>query len=115
MSYIWNQVKDELDFNYEFGKYILTGSSTPADKTEVHHSGAGRITPVKMRPMSLWESQESKGLVSLYNLFEGGDNFTWDLNQDFTLDNVAHMLCRGGWPVSVLAPKEIETYLVLLH
>lgn len=104
---IWNQVKDELDFNYEFGKYILTGSSTPADKTEVHHSGAGRITPVKMRPMSLWESQESKGLVSLYNLFEGGDNFTWDLNQDFTLDNVAHMLCRGGWPVSVLAPKEI--------
>ena len=41
---IWNQVKDELDFNYEFGKYILTGSSTPADKTEVHHSGAGRIT-----------------------------------------------------------------------
>lgn len=54
---IWNQVKDELDFNYEFGKYILTGSSTPADKTEVHHSGAGRITPVKMRPMSLWESK----------------------------------------------------------
>ena len=47
---IWNQVKDDLDFHYEFGKYILTGSSTPADKTEVHHSGVGRITPVKMRP-----------------------------------------------------------------
>ena len=43
---IWNQVKDDLDFNYEFGKYILTGSSTPADKTEVHHSGAGRIAPL---------------------------------------------------------------------
>lgn len=53
---VWNQVKDDLDFEYQFGKYILTGSSTPADKTEVHHSGAGRITPVKMRPMSLWES-----------------------------------------------------------
>lgn len=42
---IWNQVKDDLDIKYEFGKYILTGSSTPADKTGVHHSGAGRIAP----------------------------------------------------------------------
>ena len=41
---IWNQVRDDLDMDYQFGKYILTGSSTPADKTEVHHSGAGRIT-----------------------------------------------------------------------
>ncbi len=103
---IWNQIKDDLDFNYEFGKYILTGSSTPADKTEVHHSGAGRITPVKMRPMSLWESKESKGTVSLENLFNGGENFPWDANQDFTLDDVAHLLCRGGWPISVLAPKD---------
>lgn len=104
---IWNQVKDDLDFNYEFGKYILTGSSTPADKTEVHHSGAGRITPVKMRPMSLWESKESKGTVSLQNLFDGGEDFPWDLNQDFTLEDMAHLLCRGGWPISVLAPKDI--------
>lgn len=63
---IWNQIKDELDYNYEFGKYILTGSSTPADKTEVHHSGAGRITPLNMRPMTLWESKESKGTNSLF-------------------------------------------------
>lgn len=104
---IWNQVKDDLDFNYEFGKYILTGSSTPADKTEVHHSGAGRITPVRMRPMSLWESKESKGTVSLSDLFDGGSNFPWDLNPDFTLKDVSHLLCRGGWPISVLAPKEI--------
>ncbi len=104
---IWNQVKDDLDFNYEFGKYILTGSSTPADKTEVHHSGAGRIAPVMMRPMSLWESQDSKGGVSLGDLFNGGEEFTWDTNQDFTLDDVAFLLCRGGWPISVLAPKDI--------
>lgn len=104
---IWNQVKDDLDFNYEFGKYILTGSSTPADKSEVHHSGAGRITPVKMRPMSLWESNESKGTVSLQALFDGGNNYPWEMNQDFTLDDVAHLLCRGGWPISVLAPKNI--------
>ena len=105
---IWNQVKDELDFNYEFGKYILTGSSTPADKTEVHHSGAGRITPVKMRPMSLWESKESKGTVSLMDLFSGGNEFPWDLNSDFTLNDVAYLICRGGWPISVLAPEEIS-------
>ena len=104
---IWNQVKDDLDFNYEFGKYILTGSSTPADKTEVHHSGAGRIAPLNMRPMTLWESKESKGTVSLNDLFEGGENFTWDMNQDFTLEDVAFLLCRGGWPIAVLAPRDI--------
>ena len=104
---IWNQVKDDLDFHYEFGKYILTGSSTPADKTEVHHSGAGRIAPVRMRPMSLWESKESKGTVSLAELFKGGKPIPWDLNQDFSLSDVAHLICRGGWPISVLAPKEI--------
>jgi hypothetical protein len=104
---IWNQVKDDLDFNYEFGKYLLTGSSTPADKTEVHHSGAGRIARVKMRPMTLWESKESKGSVSLRDLFEGGKEFPWDTNADFTLEEVAHLLCRGGWPISVVAPREI--------
>ena len=104
---IWNQVKDELDFNYEFGKYILTGSSTPADKTEVHHSGAGRITPLKMRPMTLWESKESKGTVSLKDLFDGGENFPWDMNTEFTLEDVAFLLCRGGWPIAVLAPRDI--------
>ena len=104
---IWNQVKDDLDFHYEFGKYILTGSSTPADKTEVHHSGAGRITPVRMRPMSLWESKDSKGTVSLAELFKGGKPIPWDLNSDFSLSDIAHLICRGGWPISVLAPKEI--------
>jgi len=104
---IWNQVKDDLDFEYQFGKYILTGSSTPADKTEIHHTGAGRIAPLTMRPMTLWESKESKGTVSLKDLFEGGNNFPWDMNSDFTLDDVAFLLCRGGWPISVLAPRDI--------
>ncbi len=104
---IWNQIKDDLDFKYEFGKYILTGSSTPADKTEVHHSGAGRITPVRMRPMSLWESKESKGTVSLGDLFSGKGEEPWDMNEDFTLGEVARLICRGGWPVSVLAKKDI--------
>ena len=104
---IWNQVKDDLDFKYEFGKYILTGSSTPADKTEVHHSGAGRIAPLNMRPMTLWESRESKGTVSLADLFGGGENFPWDMNTEFTLEDVAFLLCRGGWPIAVQAPRDI--------
>lgn len=104
---IWNYIKDELDDDYQFGKYILTGSSTPADKTEVHHSGAGRITPIVMRPMSLWESKESKGTVSLLELFNSKEFSSWDLNTDIDLQSLAHQLCRGGWPISVLAPKEV--------
>ncbi len=104
---IWNQIKDDLDSDYQFGKYILTESSTPAYKTTVHHSGAGRIAPVKMRPMSLWESKESKGTVSLMDLFEKKDNYPWDLNEDINLNDIAFLICRGGWPISVRAPKEI--------
>ena len=82
---IWNCVKDELDNDYQFGKFILTGSSTPADKKTIRHSGAGRITPVKMRPMSLYESEESNGLVSLSELFEVPDQNVFYENKDFTL------------------------------
>ncbi len=104
---IWNQVKDNLDFDYQFGKFILTGSSTPADKTEIYHSGAGRITPVKMKTMSLFESKESKGSVSLSNLFNGVETFPYDFNEDFSLDGIAFLICRGGWPISVIADQEI--------
>ncbi len=104
---IWNQVKNDLDEEYVFGKYILTGSSTPAEKTQIHHSGAGRITPIKMRPMSLFESRDSKGSVSLSDLFNGDGLEVFDENKEFTLSDVAFLLCRGGWPVSVVSPKDI--------
>jgi len=104
---IWNQVKNDLDEEYVFGKYILTGSSTPADKTQVHHSGAGRITPIRMRPMSLFESKDSQGKVSLSELFSGGAPEIFEENKDFTLLEVAYLLCRGGWPISVISPKDI--------
>ncbi len=104
---VWNYIKDDLDFDYQFGKYILIGSSTPIDKMEVHHSGAGRITSIMMRPMSLWESLESKGIVSLSDLFEQKDNFLMDSNEDFLLDDVAFLICRGGWPLSVQVPRDI--------
>ena len=104
---IWNCVKDNLDEEYQFGKFILTGSSTPAEKTDIHHSGAGRITPVKMRPMSLWESGDSNGKVSLMDLFNGGKEFVTDYNDKFNINDVAFLICRGGWPISVLAEKNI--------
>ena len=104
---IWNQIKDALDVDYKFGRFILTGSSTPADKTEIYHSGAGRITTAFMRSMSLWESKESSGAIQLSDLFDGGRNFKWITNQNQDLEMIAFYLCRGGWPISVLAPKEI--------
>lgn len=104
---IWNCVKDNLDEEYQFGKFILTGSSTPAEKTDIHHSGAGRITPIKMRPMSLWESGDSNGKVSLMDLFDGGKEFVTDYNDSFNINDVAFLICRGGWPISVLAEKNI--------
>ncbi|MBQ0071770.1 MAG: ATP-binding protein [Spirochaetales bacterium] len=104
---VWNQVKDDLDNDYEFGKYILTGSSTPADKTNIHHSGAGRITLVKMRPMSLYESKDSNGKVSIADLFDGKEMTWFDENNDFSLSDVAFLICRGGWPISVRADKDI--------
>ena len=104
---LWNYIKEDLDNNYSFGKYILTGSATPADKTDIHHSGAGRITPVKMRPMSLFESKESSGKVSVADLFAGGKKFRTAYNSSCSLDDVAFLICRGGWPISVLAGKEI--------
>lgn len=103
---IWNQVKADLDEDYVFGKYILTGSSTPVDKTDIRHSGAGRIAPVKMRPMTLLESGESDGSVSLSKLFDGLGYKTVADNK-FSIDDLAFLICRGGWPVSVLASRDV--------
>lgn len=105
---IWNCVKEDLDNEYAFGKYILTGSSTPVDKTELHHSGAGRIATVSMRPMTLFESGESKGMVSLIDLFNGNDLEKFDENDEFKLEDVAFLLCRGGWPISVISDREVS-------
>ncbi|MBE7083780.1 MAG: ATP-binding protein [Clostridiales bacterium] len=104
---IWNQVKDALDFEYAFGQFILTGSSTPADKTQIHHSGAGRIVPLKMRPMSLYESEESKGIVSISELFNNSSLEFFDINNDFQLADAAYLLCRGGWPISVQDDRDL--------
>ena len=104
---IWNYVKENLDENYQFGSFILTGSSTPAEKTKIHHSGAGRITPIKMRTMSLFESKESRGIVSIKQLFNNESNISYDANDDSKLQDIAFLCCRGGWPISVIANKDV--------
>jgi len=105
---IWNEVKAWIDEKPEFGQFILTGSSTPADKTEIYHSGAGRISTVTMKPMSLTESRESSCSVSLKTLFENGEAEIFDENKDASLERTAFLLCRGGWPLSVRAGDDIS-------
>lgn len=104
---IWNQIKNNLDADYEFGKFILTGSATPVSEEDIFHSGAGRITPVAMRTMSLYESKESLGTISLKSLFDGKE-FNTQQNENFTLDDIIFLMRRGGWPISVLADDSIS-------
>lgn len=103
---IWNQIKDDLDFDYQFGKYILTGSSTPIDNKNIYHSGAGRITSVNMKTMSLYESNDSNGLVSLSSLFENPEQDVFDTNGT-NLEDAAYFICRGGWPISIQDNREL--------
>lgn len=104
---IWNEVKSWIDEKPDFGQFILTGSSTPADKTNLYHSGAGRISTITMKPMSLTESKESSCTVSLKELFENSDAEIFDENKESSLERTAFLLCRGGWPLSVRAGDEI--------
>ena len=83
---IWNEVKAWIDENPDFGQFILTGSSTPADKTDIYHSGAGRITTIAMKPMSLTESKESSCTVSLKELFESNRSITTPKNPSIVAD-----------------------------
>ncbi len=104
---IWNEAKAWIDENPRFGQFILTGSSTPADKTRLHHSGAGRIVSIMMRPMSLFESLDSKGTVSLGELFTNPDMPIYDLNENHQLADTAFLLCRGGWPLSLQTDRQV--------
>lgn len=99
---LWNCARSKIDHSEnKFGQFIFTGSSTPANKDEIYHSGSGRIVTVKMRPMSLYESNESNGKVSLNELFnEQKDLFV--INENYSLLDTAFYICRGGWPLSLV-------------
>ena len=98
--FLWDSIRHRVDHADGLGCFILTGSSVPADTSEIFHSGAGRFAWMRMRPMSLWESGESSGSVSLEKLFAGGD-FQVSRSNGMTLADVAFAVCRGGWPQSI--------------
>ena len=104
---LWNGVRLHIDQHGGFGHFILTGSATPRpDKQDapVRHTGTGRIARLRMRPMTLWESKDSNGTVSLKSIFDGQDDINGSC--DLTLDKLAFLICRGGWPVAVTAKNE---------
>ena len=103
---IWNKVRKLVDEKDLPGLYILTGSSTPADKTKIYHSGAGRITTLKMKSLTLTETLESKNIVSLKKSFDGIDKNIFFDNNDYSIEKTAFYICRGGWPKSVISDTE---------
>lgn len=97
---LWDSIRFEADHAKELGLFILTGSCVPADMNTVIHSGTGRFGWLRMRPMSLWESGESTGEISLKELFEKKEEQIEGMSR-LDLERIAFVACRGGWPLSV--------------
>jgi len=95
---LWNAVRFEVDQRRRMGQFILTGSAVPTDD-EHRHPGTGRIAKLRMRPMTLWESGESNGSVSLAELFASAPDIA--TQADLTIEQLAFAICRGGWPASI--------------
>ena len=111
----WDAVRNEVDRRTEDGQFMLTGSAVPPkpkkdengniiEEENIHHTGTGRISRLRLRTMSLWESEDSTGDVSLEELFINPD--TVDGVSDIDLDRLAYLTCRGGWPKAVLKKSE---------
>ena len=111
----WDAVRNEVDKRNEDGQFMLTGSAVPPkpkkdengniiEEENIHHTGTGRISRLRLRTMSLWESEDSTGDVSLEELFINPD--TVDGVGDIDLDRLAYLTCRGGWPKAVLKKSE---------
>lgn len=103
--HLWDAVRFQVDHRDDDGQFILTGSAVPPKTDEINHSGTGRISWLTMRPMSLWESGDSSGTVSLRELFRKPDNLLAE-NQ-LSLADIAYLTCRGGWPRATMQKKEI--------
>ena len=101
---LWDAVRFEVDHRKNEGQFILIGSSVPADQNLISHTGTGRFSFLMMRPMTLFESLESNGSVSLKDLFASKEiNGTNKLS----LEDIAYLCCRGGWPRSIFMDKDI--------
>lgn len=93
---LWDTMRFEVDHRHQVGQFILTGSAVPSDEESMKHSGTGRFSWLTMRPMSLYESGESNGKVSLSHLFESRENIV--ATNNLRIDDIAFLICRGGWP-----------------
>lgn len=93
---LWDTARYVIDQRGVSGQFIFTGSAVPADKSKISHTGTGRFAWLNMRTMSLWESGESNGKVSLVDLFAG--QMKSSVAPDISLEEMAYVLCRGGWP-----------------
>ena len=107
---LWDAVRFEVDRSGDLGKFILTGSAVPKDNS-VMHTGTGRISRMTMRPMTLFESGDSSGNVSLSSLFDGSADLAE--TSDLSIENIASLIVRGGWPASVGKPEEVAQRLAL--
>lgn len=98
---LWDAIRGEVDHRRALGQFIITGSAVPAKNDTIVHSGTGRIAPMVMRPMSLWESGDSSGQVSLSDLF----NHTPEqllAESKVDIEELSYLVCRGGWPLSTI-------------
>ncbi len=102
---LWDKIRLEVDHREGLGHFILTGSAVPAKQEEIFHSGTGRFSRLLMRPMSLWESGDSTGSVSLDALFSSQEIGVKTSETD--ISKLAFLTCRGGWPLASTLPDEI--------
>ena len=105
----WDAVRNEVDRRNAEGQFILTGSAVPADETNIFHSGTGRMSWLRLRTMSLWESGESTGNISLKSLFK--KDCAIDGSSSLNIDDLAFASCRGGWPKATFKGRSKSTLI----
>ena len=108
---LWDAVRTMVDKRNEPGQFILTGSNS-VDKNKILHSGTGRISRMKMLPMSLWESGESNGKISLQQLFDDPSLDIDGITSDMEIEDLIFAACRGGWPATVNIKSQKAKLLV---
>ena len=102
---LWDTIRFEVDHRDGEGFFILTGSAVPAKTDDIWHTGTGRFARIKMRPMSLWESEDSTGIISLGALFNGSAQTA--ITDEKSLEDMAFLVCRGGWPKATMQKKDV--------
>lgn len=107
---VWDAIRLEVDKRQTPGQFILTGSNV-VDQSQIRHSGTGRISRMRMLPMSLWESHESNGEVSLRELFNN-PNMDIEAVSQLSIDDLIYAVCRGGWPAAVIAQNHTHALSV---